>query len=240
MKSNTHLSKAQVHEVLSSEAHADITVSGKEFLSNLNLDKYNNTSKSKKRANWRAIKNWLGKYRPLSESSNLERIRGYLEAFHHLCEIEAWEESRSLLDLPLSSPLHETLVQHLHTWNYYQQEITLYTRLLDHCDSITSSFYMNQLGFIYMILGQEERALTFFKRSLITSQREGSVQWQGLPLIGIGLIHSDSADLNKTISTLDKSLVLAQSTKNLTMEALILGVIGVTYLGIQNQDRANE
>src|SRR3712207_7676765 len=29
--------------------------------------------------------------------SNLERVRGYLEAFHHLCEISAWQSASQIL-----------------------------------------------------------------------------------------------------------------------------------------------
>lgn len=35
-----------------------------------------------------AIVNWLTKYRPPAESSRLEVVKGFVQAFYHLCELE--------------------------------------------------------------------------------------------------------------------------------------------------------
>lgn len=49
------------------------------------------------RANYRAVKNWLTKYQPKAEATNLEQTKGLLESFHHLCEVAAWEQATELL-----------------------------------------------------------------------------------------------------------------------------------------------
>ncbi|NER07969.1 MAG: hypothetical protein F6K17_38175, partial [Okeania sp. SIO3C4] len=40
---------------------------------------------------WVAIRNWLTKYKPKQNANNLELVKGYLQAFQHLCELEEWE-----------------------------------------------------------------------------------------------------------------------------------------------------
>ena len=36
----------------------------------------------------RAIINWLSRYQPTPEATNLDQVKGYIEAFHHLCAID--------------------------------------------------------------------------------------------------------------------------------------------------------
>lgn len=38
----------------------------------------------RKRSQYRAVVNWLIEYKPHANASNLEKVKGYLEAFHHL------------------------------------------------------------------------------------------------------------------------------------------------------------
>ncbi len=42
----------------------------------------------RERAHYQAVKNWSGKYKPKVNASNLEQVRGYLEAFHHFYEVK--------------------------------------------------------------------------------------------------------------------------------------------------------
>jgi hypothetical protein len=78
----------------------DITPPGEWMLANLGIDlaapEFRELSPCK-RAQYRAVKNWLTRYKPKSDASNLEKVRGYLEAFHHLCELKDWEKLAKLL-----------------------------------------------------------------------------------------------------------------------------------------------
>ena len=53
-----------------------------------------------KRACYRAIINWLTKYKPNTDASNLKKVKGLLEAFYHLCEVEEWERVSKLFIFP--------------------------------------------------------------------------------------------------------------------------------------------
>jgi hypothetical protein len=85
------------------------------------------------RAHYRATKNWLTQYRPVDREGNLSRVRGFLEAFHHLCEVEAWEKATELLLLRIHSinqQLQGSLTDPLHLqlgrWGHYRTQIQLY------------------------------------------------------------------------------------------------------------------
>ncbi len=50
-----------------------------------------------KRSSYRAVINWLTKYQPNTDASNLEKVKGLLEAFYHLCDIVDWEKAKTIL-----------------------------------------------------------------------------------------------------------------------------------------------
>ncbi len=60
-----------------------------------------------KRTQYRAIVNWIANYKPHPDASNIEEIKGFLEAFHHLCEVENWGQAKSLLSIDLNTPTNE-------------------------------------------------------------------------------------------------------------------------------------
>ncbi|BAT56799.1 tetratricopeptide TPR_2 (plasmid) [Nostoc sp. NIES-3756] len=73
-----------------------------------------------RRTSYRAVINWLTKYNPNADASNLEKIKGLLEAFYHLCEVEDVERAWKIIDCRLNTPTQEYLIEQLRTWGYYE------------------------------------------------------------------------------------------------------------------------
>ncbi|MEC4884078.1 MAG: hypothetical protein SAL70_22525 [Scytonema sp. PMC 1070.18] len=73
-----------------SSENQSITPSGEAVLMELGIDAITiKTIKPLWRRNqYRAIINWLTKYKSQLKATNLEQIKGYLEAFYHLCRLE--------------------------------------------------------------------------------------------------------------------------------------------------------
>ncbi|MGB5973987.1 MAG: hypothetical protein WBG38_11745 [Nodosilinea sp.] len=71
-----------------------------------------------RRTHWQAIVNWLTRYHPSAEGSNLEQVRGYLEAFHHLCEIQKWRRALGLMLQDLDTPAQAQLHYQLKLWGH--------------------------------------------------------------------------------------------------------------------------
>lgn len=62
-------------------------------------------------AHVKAVIYWLQLYQPI-DSSDFEQVKKYIEAFHHLCKIEAWQEAYQLFSLnipPSSCTIYESL-----------------------------------------------------------------------------------------------------------------------------------
>ena len=55
------------------------------------------------KAHLRAAYYWLNIYRPHPQSTPQEQVRGYLDAAHHLVQIEAWDLIQQILFLPMQS-----------------------------------------------------------------------------------------------------------------------------------------
>jgi hypothetical protein len=95
------------------------------------------------RLQYRAVVQWLTDYKPKSDSTNLQKVRGYLEAFYHLCEVEDWEKASKILFIRLNTPTHEELHAQLNTWGYYNEQIELYNRIVGKISpSLDTIFFM--------------------------------------------------------------------------------------------------
>jgi hypothetical protein len=77
----------------------------------------------REKAHLRAAFYWLKHYQPNSPSQ-LDTVKGYLEAAHHLGQLEVWDLVCQILFVSISSdrlPLHEQLG----TWGLYPEQIDL-------------------------------------------------------------------------------------------------------------------
>lgn len=110
----------------------DLTPPGELILVELGIEPASVKSiKPSRRTHYIAVINWLTEYKPQPDASNLEKVRGYLEAFQHLCEVQAWEAAIKILFTRLNTPTYEELHEQLNTWGYYRVQADLYNRLLN-------------------------------------------------------------------------------------------------------------
>lgn len=102
--------------------YQDVIPSGELVLSQIGLDA--TSLKLRKispqlRAQYQAVINWLTKYKPVQDASNLEKIRGYLEACYHLFQLQAWEDAIAVFSTRLNPTVNQELHAKLGTWGYY-------------------------------------------------------------------------------------------------------------------------
>ncbi|GAB4191229.1 MAG: hypothetical protein Fur006_34170 [Coleofasciculaceae cyanobacterium] len=77
------------------------------------LGKLSNQELEWRKAHYTAAQMWYRTYEPEPDASNLEQVQGYLEAFHHLCEVEDWEQASKILVIPLDTATKDALVNQL-------------------------------------------------------------------------------------------------------------------------------
>jgi hypothetical protein len=97
-----------------------------------------------KMAQYRAIVNWLTKYQPPSSSSNLEKVRAYIESCYHLFQLEDWEKADRILLIRVPG-LMEALDDALGTWGASSTQIDLYKNLINKLNPIRNIELLNGL-----------------------------------------------------------------------------------------------
>lgn len=87
----------------------NVIPSGESILEKIGIDltQIKSIKPPSKRSQYRAIINWLTKYQPNPNTSNLEKVKGLLEVFFHLCGVSDWEKSWGILSTKLNTPTQE-------------------------------------------------------------------------------------------------------------------------------------
>lgn len=117
-------------------------------------------------AHYIAVENWLTEYQPQPDSSNLEQVRGYLEALHHLCKVSDWEKASEIIFINLNIDNSKALHEQLGIWGYYHEQIELYSQILEKGNRDLDCIILYGLGWAYCHLGQPQIAINYHQRLL--------------------------------------------------------------------------
>jgi len=123
-----------------------------------------------KRTQYRAVINWLTKYKPHSEASNLEQLTGLIQAFYHLCALESWEEAGKIISIRLNTPTNEELHKQLKTWGYYQQQLELVQKIFKKINQNWDAICLESQGNDALASGNWQQSIEFYQQQLQISQ----------------------------------------------------------------------
>lgn len=222
--------------VKGSHRKVSLTDSGRRLLRELNidLDVQNITELShRKRVHYRAVKNWLRKYKPSTNASNLEQVRGYLEAFHHLCEVTEWQKAEIVLSAPINITIGTgyTLYRQLEIWGYYNEQLEIYRRLSSHKDIPPNLGVLALLGLgnVYGRLANYPEAISYSQNALARSRATNNPQGKSNALINLGIAFASKGKFTQAFSYFQDSLKIARDAELLPEQARALGCLGNTY-----------
>lgn len=191
-----------------------------------------------KRSHYRSIINWITKYQTQQNASNLEKVSGYLEAFHHLCEVEAWEKASKILCLKNNLPPNEELHNQLGVWGYYREQISLYTRLLGKLNTKVDSTCLNGLGSAYHVLGDYSQALNYIQQAFHLAKEIGDRSVEARSLGNLASIYLSLADYGHAMEYSEKCLVIAQEIGDRAGEGNAVGNLGCAYQSLGDYPHA--
>ncbi|NER02385.1 MAG: tetratricopeptide repeat protein [Okeania sp. SIO3C4] len=191
-----------------------------------------------KRTQYRAVMNWLTEYKPHSNASNLEKVKGYLEAFHHLCEVEDWEKATTIIDITLNTPTNEKLRDLLITWGYYQQQKEIFDRLLGKLNDEWQCICLNGLGRYYYSISRYQSAINYFHQSLVIAQENLPTEKQVNILINLSSPYQEIGNYQKAIDILSEALKIDKTINNSLEEGSIFINLGNAYDCIGNYSKA--
>lgn len=193
-----------------------------------------------KRNKYRAVVNWLMKYQPLSDVTNIEKVKGLVETFYHLCEIESWKKAGCLLSVILNTATNEKLHNQLQTWGYYREQIDLYSKLLGKLNPEWDAICLGGLGNAHQFLGDYTRAIEFHQQCLAIAREKGYLKGEGNALGNLGNAYSSLGDYSRAMKLYQQDLVIAQEIGNRRGEGGALGNLGNVYHALGDYARAIE
>lgn len=185
-----------------------------------------------KRTQYRAVINWLTKYKPATDASNLDRVRGYLESFHHLSEVEAWNQALKILVINIIEPENEQLHNQLFTWGYYRDLSKLYNRFLEplvNIDPYYQTIFLYGMGKVYYAQGYLEKAIKYYQQALEFARTLPDCQQESAILNSLGLVYLYLGNHSKSINYTWEGLVIAWKNHNYQGQAIALNSLGLVF-----------
>lgn len=162
---------------------------------------------------------WLTAYEPAADASNLETVRGYLEAFDHYCELEDWESAKTIL-------LDQQIGLRLQTWGKYQAMLNYHCRLLGQLQPLDEVACQKGLGNAYLFLSDYSQAVVHYQQSLNLAIEVNDQQGQWKALNNLGNVYQRLGDYAKSIEYLQQTLALARKLGDRQGEGSALGNLG--------------
>ncbi|NEP84532.1 MAG: tetratricopeptide repeat protein, partial [Okeania sp. SIO3B3] len=179
-----------------------------------------------KRHQYRAVINWVTNYKcPPEVNDNLEVVKGYLEAFYHLCEVEDWERAKQILSIKVP-PVGEDLKNQLHMWGYYEECIQLYSKLLGNLYQDWDGLYFNGLGHAYLFLGEYDKAIEYCQQSLQIAREIANRSGEVTALGNLGNAYWSLGEYEKAIEYHQQHLQIAGEIGDRSEEGRALGNLG--------------
>jgi tetratricopeptide (TPR) repeat protein len=190
----------------------------------------------------KAAKMWLTAYEPASNASNLEQVRGYLEAFDHYCEVKDWQAAEAIAWTSLNTPTQEYLCWQLGTWGYYREEIPLHRKLLEISrktgDYAGEGYALGNLGNAYHRLGDYQQAINYHRQDLTIAREIGDHQGEGNSLGNLGNAYHSLGDYQQAINYYQQCLSIARDIGDRNGESLALGNLGTVYYRLGDYQQA--
>jgi tetratricopeptide (TPR) repeat protein len=193
-----------------------------------------------RRTHYRAVITWLTKYHPQPDASNLDKVRGYLEAFYHLCELENWEAASKILLTRINTPSQEELYKQLGIWSYYPEQIKVCSQILGKLNGSFDINLLNILGNSYYILGDYRRAMDYLQQSLTIAQEIQDDLGQENALVNLGKVYQVLGDYYRAIDYYQHSLTIVQEIGDLRGKAQALTNLGSVYVSLGDYSKTIE
>jgi tetratricopeptide (TPR) repeat protein len=186
-----------------------------------------------KAAEVKAAELWLREYQPEENTENLEKVRGYLEAFDHYCTAEDWVKAESLFKIRLKITQRQELHNQLSTWGYYDENIYICKRILNKLSSQIDIVCYKDLADNYHLLGKDNKAIKYCNKGLTISQKIEDVDGQSHFYNIAGNIYRQSEQYNEAIQIFNEALQNANKLQfndnKVKLESTIYNNLGTVY-----------
>lgn len=189
-------------------------------------------------AEYHAARNWLRRYRPGEIQDNLTRVKGYLEAFYHLCEVADWASAHQVAFAQVEGDDSQELHELLFIWGYYCEQRQLHDGLLHRVDPDVDLVCLSSLGSLHDVRGDYHQAIKYHQQALNLAVEVGSPQAKGTALGNLGNAYLSLGEPQQAIDYYQQHLVIAQAMGNRQSMGIALGNLGNAYRIVEAYNQA--
>ncbi|MBD3884133.1 tetratricopeptide repeat protein [Phormidium tenue FACHB-886] len=190
----------------------------------------------------RAAEQWLNHYEAAPEVANLEKVRGYLEAFDHYCDVKDYQIAHEI-PYRLLETKNEVYWQ-LFIWGYYRKLIPLHNKRLfvahEIADRQGEGIALGNLGLAYYKLGNYTEAIEYHQQSLAIARDISDRRGESNALGNLGIAYDSLGDYTEAIEYHQQSLAIARDIGDRRGEGNALGNLGIAYYSLGNYTEAIE
>jgi len=185
-----------------------------------------------------AVENYLtDDEEPPPDATNIETVKGYLEAFNHLCEVKEWKRASEIAVIRCDISPHQELHIQLKIWGYSREIIELYSRLLGKLSPEVDVIFRNSWGNVYYSLGKYQLAIDYHQQSLAIALEIGDLLIEGTAMGNLGNTYNSLGQYQQAIDYHQQCLAIARQIGHSEGEGAALSNLGNAYnsLGLYQQ-----
>ncbi len=183
------------------------------------------------RLQYRAVVQWLTDYKPKLDATNLEKVKGYLETFYHLYNVEDWKRAKAIIEFRINTPSNEELHLQLGTWGYYYEQNKLYDCFLNlkELNPFYKIAFFLAKGNIEISKGYYINAINYYEQARYFLQLPQDKYQEGVILNNIGLAYLYWGKYSEAEQYFWHRLLIAWKNNELEQEGIVLNNLGLFY-----------
>ncbi|MGB3493635.1 MAG: tetratricopeptide repeat protein [Elainellaceae cyanobacterium] len=181
---------------------------------------------------------WLTVYEPVDDVPNLEKVRGFIEAFQHYIAVDDWGNAEKIFTNPIDNFSHVPLPRQLEFWSYYQEGIKLCELILNKSTRAVDSVCLRLLGNYYLHLANYDQATSFYQQSLLAAREISDRFGESAALCNLGLAHTRLGNYKLAIEYLQQDLAISRELGDTKGISMTLGNLGLAYYSLGQYERA--
>jgi tetratricopeptide (TPR) repeat protein len=180
----------------------------------------------------RAAEYYKSKRKPEREWDSIEDLASQLAEFNHRIHGQDHTGACQVLN---------TIERYLDKWGYYSRLVELRSQLLNNLqDPLHEAENLGSLGEAYGALGQDEKAIEFYKRALRLTRETTDEAIEQRLLRSLGSAHRNLGSDEVAIDYYEQALSIAPAGENQEEKARLLNALGYTYWHQEFIDKAIE
>ena len=191
---------------------------------------------------------WLIAYDPMPDASNLETVRGYLEAFDHYYELKDLTRVIETISIRLENFIEGNLHLQLGIWGDYNEQVKIYTKLLAICpkteqriDQAREAALWGNLGNAYCDLDKYEQAIKCHQRDLKIVQELKDRHGESTALGNLGTDYQALGQYPQAIDYYQQQLkIVKEEIEDPCEEGRVLNNLGTVYYELGDYKEAIE